>query len=218
MRRASQMAAVRFLSQKEAQNLDKDLMSTCAFSIDQLMELAGLSVASAVHRFLDDDEKSTGLRVLVVCGPGNNGGDGLVAARHLCHFNKFKPTIVYPKPTKRELFQNLLTQCQDLNVEVMEQLPSKDQIDNEYSLVLDAIFGFSFSGDPRPPYDKILEVLKSTQTPIMSVDIPSGWHVEEGNVSGKGFDPAALVSLTAPKLCSKNFSGRKTFLIQSVMQ
>ena len=58
------------------------------FSIEQLMELAGLSVASAVQevyqqRRSDDADAN---RVLIVCGPGNNGGDGLVAARHLHHF------------------------------------------------------------------------------------------------------------------------------------
>ena len=58
-------------------------MGDLHFSIDQLMELAGLSVASAIaceyspRRFP---------RVLVIAGPGNNGGDGLVAARHLTHF------------------------------------------------------------------------------------------------------------------------------------
>ena len=58
-------------------------MGELHFSIDQLMELAGLSVASAIaceyapRRFP---------RVLVIAGPGNNGGDGLVAARHLTHF------------------------------------------------------------------------------------------------------------------------------------
>lgn len=76
-------------------------MSTCAFSIDQLMELAGLSVSQAVYR-VQPLEK--GRRVLVACGPGNNGGDGLVAARHL-FFYGYTPTIFYPKRSKNELYQ-----------------------------------------------------------------------------------------------------------------
>lgn len=75
-------------------------MSTGAFSIDQLMELAGLSVSQAVFK-LHPPQK--GNRVLVACGPGNNGGDGLVAARHLWHYG-YKPTMYFPKQTKNELY------------------------------------------------------------------------------------------------------------------
>jgi len=93
--------ALKTLGPKAAAALDQELMSTCAFSIDQLMELAGLSVSQAVYR-VQPLEK--GRRVLVACGPGNNGGDGLVAARHL-FFYGYKPTIFYPKRSKNELYQ-----------------------------------------------------------------------------------------------------------------
>ena len=80
---------MKLLTQAEAIAVDEDLMQTPGFSVDQLMELAGLSVAAAVH-----DAYPPGRRVLCVCGPGNNGGDGLVAARHLLLFG-YEPTVVY---------------------------------------------------------------------------------------------------------------------------
>ncbi len=76
-------AASSYLGQRDAQLLDEQLMQSPGFSVDQLMELAGLSVAEAVWRARPPSKWK---RVLVVCGPGNNGGDGLVAARHLFHF------------------------------------------------------------------------------------------------------------------------------------
>ena len=80
---SGQNETISFLGQKEAQQLDVDLMSPeLGFSIDQLMELAGLSCASAI---IAEYPTSTHRDVVILAGPGNNGGDGLVCARHLHH-------------------------------------------------------------------------------------------------------------------------------------
>ncbi len=75
-------------------------------------------------------------------------------------------------------------------------------------LVLDSVFGFSFSGVVRPPFDKLIAAMKDSKAPIVSVDVPSGWDVDKGNPSQEGLDPSMLVSLTAPKLSSMHFHGR----------
>lgn len=71
-----------------------------AFSIDQLMELAGLACAQAVYACYPVDSFPN---VLIAAGPGNQGGDGLVAARHLTHFG-YSVNVWYPKQGKTELF------------------------------------------------------------------------------------------------------------------
>lgn len=75
---------MKYLSQEEAQNIDQELFNEYSFSVDQLMELAGLSVAVAVTKAYPRETSHP--KVLVCSGPGNNGGDGLVAARHLKMF------------------------------------------------------------------------------------------------------------------------------------
>jgi pyridoxal 5'-phosphate synthase / NAD(P)H-hydrate epimerase len=82
--------AIAYRTQKEAVRVDEELMGSLGFSVDQLMELAGLSVACAVAA-----ETKPQARVLVLAGPGNNGGDGLVAARHLHHFGH-RVQVGYP--------------------------------------------------------------------------------------------------------------------------
>ncbi len=70
-------------NQQQAIAIDEELMGPLGFSVDQLMELAGLSVACSLAA---EYPATSHPRVLVLAGPGNNGGDGLVAARHLHHF------------------------------------------------------------------------------------------------------------------------------------
>ncbi|KAL1915080.1 uncharacterized protein VTP21DRAFT_7561 [Calcarisporiella thermophila] len=198
--------ALRYLTQKLSQEIDKELMSPQGgFCVEQLMELAGLSVAQAVTRVYSKDQYS---RVLVCVGPGNNGGDGLVAARHLLHFG-YKPKIYLPKEPSKDLYKGLVTQCKNLHIPFTKDIAS--QI-GDSDLVLDAIFGFGFSGDVRAPYDEAVKCLKQNSLPIVSIDCPSGWDVEHGNAEEKSFEPEMLISLTAPKLCAKHFRGRYHFL------
>lgn len=80
-----------------------------------------------------------------------------------------------------------------------------------YSACIDAIFGFSFKGAPREPFASILRALKAAAIPVASVDVPSGWHVEEGPApvaEDVTLRPDVLISLTAPKLAAVHFEGR----------
>ncbi|KAF1318672.1 Yjef family domain-containing protein, partial [Globisporangium splendens] len=122
------------------------------------------------------------------------------------HFG-YSPTILYPKRTSRPLFQGLVTQCQQLEIPFVDQVATADAVDTSFDLIVDGIFGFSFEGSIRAPFDDVISTLKQCQTPIVSIDIPSGWHVEKGNESGVGLEPQMLISLTAPKLCAQHFSG-----------
>eukprot|EP00759_Apiculatamorpha_spiralis_P006952 PhF_6_TR14142/c0_g1_i1/m.22620/K17759/AIBP, nnrE; NAD(P)H-hydrate epimerase len=200
---------ITFLDQAAATIIDEHLTTQEEFSFDQLMELAGLSVADAVfEEYATSTVPATATnKILTVCGPGNNGGDGLVAARHLQLFG-YSVDVWYPKPTPKPFYQKLVTQARCAGVSFLPTSPTSESL-LSYSIIIDAIFGYSFKGDLRAPFDSVLTTLKGVETkvPIVSVDIPSGWDVEKGNVSGFGLTPAVLISLTAPKLCAKFFRG-----------
>ncbi|PQE15808.1 hypothetical protein CJF30_00006211 [Rutstroemia sp. NJR-2017a BBW] len=196
--------AAKYLTAANAAALDKDLMSIGAFSLDQLMELAGLSVSQAVYRV---HPPSKGRRILVACGPGNNGGDGLVAARHLWQYG-YKPTIYYPKQGSNELYQRLSTQLKSLSIPFVDDFPSALK---ETDHILDAIFGFSFSGSVREPFQSVITAMEETSLAVTSIDAPSSWDIAEGPPSsgpGAKFMPECLVSLTAPKPLVKHFKGK----------
>lgn len=218
--------SIKYLSQTEAINLDRELFDEYAFSVDQLMELAGLSVATAIARSYPLAQYD---KPIICCGPGNNGGDGLVCARHLVLFG-YKPVVVCPKPGKGQLYQNLLTQCKKFQIDIMDQVPAQP-LDSFGNLIVDSVFGFSFKPPNRnPDFAKLLNLMHQSSKqqgsiPLVSVDIPSGWHVEIGpenidrdqadvdqSMKIPALEPDCLISLTAPKMCAKSFKGKFHYL------
>lgn len=116
------------------------------------------------------------------------------------------------------MFQKRLRkQCQNLKIDFIDPDEFEDGFEAA-DVVLDCIFGFSFKGGSvREPFKDAIELLKNEslmefeyrrqRPPIVSVDIPSAWDVERGNVH-QSFTPQVLLSLSAPKLGSRSFTGR----------
>ena len=94
------------------------------------------------------------------------------------------------------------------------QVPFSDDFESAIGTtdhVVDAIFGFSFSGEVREPFPAVIRALETTKLPVTSVDAPSSWNIESGPPQsgvGSTFNPAVLISLTAPKPLVKFFKGR----------
>ncbi|XP_058062949.1 NAD(P)H-hydrate epimerase isoform X2 [Anopheles bellator] len=203
-------ATMKYLNQQEAIAIDEELFNDYKFSVDQLMELAGLSCAHVVaDAYTPSSLKSN--KVLVCCGPGNNGGDGLVAARHLSLMG-YDPYVYYPKRTEKCLFVNLQHQAESMGIVVSADCPRSEWVDEEFGLIIDALFGFSFKPPVRESFMPIMSVLQNSKVPIVSVDIPSGWNVETGPLGECAISPACLISLTAPKLCAKHLQNARHYL------
>lgn len=205
---------VKYLNQSEAINVDKDLFEKYKFSVDQLMELAGQSCAIAIAKSYPLEENFSS-KVLVCCGPGNNGGDGLVCARHLKLLG-YLPEIYYPKRPSNVLYERLLHQCIENDICILENQfidkATDSTILNGYTVIVDALLGFSFKPPVREPFVRIINMLKNTTVPICSIDIPSGWDVEDGPSEEGSIKPQMLISLTAPKMCASKFEGQFHYL------
>ena len=192
-----------YIDDSTSKKVDEELMSTYQYSIDQLMEIAGLTVSTIIINEIISKLENKKIKILCISGPGNNGGDGLVASRYLKE-NGYDIDILYPKQnTKNELYKRLVSQCQSYDIKILKELNSDF---NEYNFIIDAIFGFSFHGDIRQPFKDIIDKLNKIEDKIISVDIPSGYDINKGNINNT-FNPKYLISLTLPKLCSKEFKG-----------
>ena len=132
-------------------------------SLEELMERAGAAVAEHVLRQFPG-------RVTVVCGGGNNGGDGRVCARRL-------------QEAGRE-------------VRVVEGVGDLDDPD----VIVDALLGIGLTDAPREDAARMIELMNASGRPIVSVDVPSGVNASTGEVAGVAVRATATVTFGAPKV------------------
>lgn len=95
----------------------------------------------------------------------------------------FNPSLLLVKKPEKQLFVDLLDTCIANEIESFELDNLSKNIElflKEYDLLIDSLFGFSFKGPVKKPYDTVLDGMKNSGIDIFSIDIPSGWDVELG--------------------------------------
>jgi len=158
-----------------------------------LMENAGRGVA---EHLLDTGAK--GKRVLILCGSGNNGGDGLVAARYLSGKATVDVVLVRPRAQVRtEISKKNLSRAEEANVPVHEMDgtgAAMADLLRRADLVVDAMMGVGMEGAPRGPYADAVRAVNASGKRVVAVDVPTGWGTE------LSIRPESTVTFHAPKV------------------
>jgi len=156
------------------------------------MEVAGLQVARHVWQLGGSTR-----RVDVVAGHGNNGGDGLVAARYLAGWGvEVRVHLVAEADRLAPLPAAQLAAVAAANIEVIEAASGAVEVDRD-GLVVDALLGSGLRGDPRPPQRRAIESIESSD--VVAVDVPSGLDATSGRVATPTVSATSTVTLGAMK-------------------
>ena len=175
----------------EIRKLEK--LATSASVPINLMEKAGLAAAEVVRDKLLTSEKN---KVLVLAGPGNNGGDAFVVARHLQKW-WFKVTLVFtgtPAELSSEA-KNSMDAWTDAGGEILSEIPIK----KEWSAIVDGLFGIGLSRDLEGPIYELVNVINHMNLPVLSLDIPSGLNSDDGRVCGAAIHANITVTFIGMK-------------------
>ena len=165
-----------------------------------LMEKAGLAAAEIARDKLLIEDRQDRTRVLVLAGPGNNGGDAFVVARHL-HAWWFKVTLVFTGEQAKlsEDARRALDAWLAAGGEILSEIPEN----KTWDAVIDGLFGIGLDQrDGRELTGKYLELVSAVNAmklPVLSIDIPSGLGSDTGNVCGAVINAALTVTFIALK-------------------
>ena len=201
---------MKILTADEMRAVDRVTTEKFAVPSIELMRNAGAAVARFVLRVFPDCR-----RIAVLCGKGNNGGDGFVAARRLAAVGCLVQVLLLGDPAElkgdaRTAFQEMaldpVLAIDEAALDTQEVRLLLDSAD----LLLDAVVGTGFHPPLRGVAAALRDRVNAMSTPVVAVDLPSGWDADSREFSAEGaFRANAVVTFTAPKLAhiSGNLTG-----------
>lgn len=164
-------------------------------SKEVFMETAGKGVAEWADLFLQKNKQLN--TVILLCGKGNNSGDGYVAGRYLLEWGyTVKAHQLVPINTTSPLCQINNQRFIEAGGEISE---TPSLLFGSSTLIIDALFGTGFHGVAREPYATTIHQANQSRSPIIAIDIPSGLCGETGKVEGKAIKATETIMLGLPK-------------------
>jgi hydroxyethylthiazole kinase-like uncharacterized protein yjeF len=184
-------SALPTLSSRQAKEVDRLSEDQFGVSIDWLMEAAGWQVA-----------RNVGPRAAVVCGVGNNAGDGLAAARHLHRWGRLQTVSCVDAARLRGPAARQLAALRRLGIPVADTLLLDDA-----EWVVDAIFGTGLTRAPEGKFAEWIEAINASNKLVLAVDVPSGLDAETGVAYAPTVRANLTITLGLPKPGLSKVSG-----------
>lgn len=175
---------------------ERAVMSGCSYS--DLMDTAGAAVAGFIRDRYDLDEK----HIVVLCGKGNNGGDGFVVAQRLCDICGSMTVLLVDGLPATELAKEKLSDLRDTNVTVYSLQDNQEDVYTairDADILVDAIYGIGFHGEVSEKLQPVFAAANQSNADVIAVDIPSGLNGDSGVVSGVHIKAKATVTFTTLK-------------------
>jgi|APHM01.1.fsa_nt_gi Uncharacterized conserved protein len=133
------------VSVSEMRQIDKRAIEEYGISVERLMENAGYQVAEFLRNNMDEKE------IAIYVGKGHNGGDALSAARRLHNWG-YNIEVILATRELEGVARDELEMLKNMDVEIREESSS-----GKHEIALDGLIGYSIEGDPRPPFDSMIE-------------------------------------------------------------
>ena len=174
--------------------VDRAMIEDYHIELIQMMENAGRAFAELARRWLGGTVK--GHSVVGLCGSGNNGGGGFVAARRL---HNWGANVIVALTKSADDYRGVPAHQLDILQRMGIPLVDSASLPPTPSLILDAIIGYNLSGSPRGAAADLIHWANAQSVPILSLDTPSGLDVTNGMAHDPAIRAAATLTLALPK-------------------
>ena len=200
--------AQKMVSSEEMQAIDKQAIFDFGIPSIVLMENAGFVIYIEAKKMLEgvsNREK----KVLILCGKGNNGGDGMVAARHLV--NEGVSVSVYMLCEEKRLKKDPLINFNIIRKMGLSISCIKGEIQNlnRYNLIIDGIFGTGFTGNPDKLTGTLIKGINNSNIPVLSIDVPSGLDATTGECQEACINATKTITFGLAKCGFYSTNGQK---------
>lgn len=197
----SKMINIPPVTVEQMREVDRLMVDEIGVSIRMMMENASRNIAVLARKMLDGSVKRKTITVL--CGKGNNGGDGLGAARHLINFGA--NVCCFLATSYKDLGIDAFAQYKVLkNIQAPIYEFSKSSIFSDTlsrsDLVIDALLGYNLKGNPKEPIATLIHLSNIAPVPILAVDIPSGLDGNTGQPHAPTIKAKMTITLALPKV------------------
>jgi len=163
----NELSNLPWLTTTQMVEVDRLMVEEWHINLTQMMENAGRNLAEMVKLFLGGS--ISGKRIVVLSGTGNNGGGGMVAARHLHNMGAaVEVTVIGSTPHIKDVPAHQLSIIQKMGLLTSNPLLGRADV------IVDAIIGYGLTGEPRSPVADWIKLANASQTPIIALDTPSG--------------------------------------------
>jgi NAD(P)H-hydrate epimerase len=199
------------LKRKQVREVDRRAIEEYHVPGIVLMENAAIEVAAIIFTGLSMVMRR-GWKVIVVCGGGNNGGDGLAVARHLRNQGKDVRILLTVDPSRYQgdaLINWRIVQAMQLPVAPFNPLDESQLRGNWGALIVDAIFGTGLTEAPREPFGTIVKAIQECGHDVLSIDVPSGLDCDTGLPLGPCVRANHTVTFVAEKAGFANPESKK---------
>ncbi len=201
---------MRIVTNDEMKKIDTWSIKTLGIPGIVLMENAGRGCVNVLEEYFNLEN----LKVLIVCGTGNNGGDGFVIGRHLQNREATVKIIVAGKGNRLKgdaLLNYKLAKKAHIDISETVDIDRIKKIYNSFNptVLVDAIFGTGFKGAPKRLYDKLIEMINNSDAFVFSIDIPSGVHGDDGQFENTCVIADATATMCLPKRGNFLYPGRE---------
>jgi hydroxyethylthiazole kinase-like uncharacterized protein yjeF len=191
----------------EMRSMDKSAIEEYHIPEEILMENAA---STAIRVLLNETDTLDGKKIVFFCGTGNNGGDGMAIARLSCSYGAKATIILMSEPEKYQGSARMnyeTVQNFPVNIRLFSDQDAVSASLDESDLVVDAIFGTGLDREVSGEYRRAIQVMNDSHKPILSVDIPSGIHGDNGQVMGVAIQAAWTATFGLPKLGNLLYPG-----------